>query len=307
MATEKLYATMLELQAEQNAILPAAMGRLVHAMFLTLIKDIDSSLFWKLHSDDHPRPFTLSLLQGGLHKEQQIFLHHTQCYHLRLTLLDGGEIWEQLRTYFLEAGPIVMTLGKAVLRLTRICSTPTPDGWIGSTDWDTLATVASSRTISMTFISPTAFSLGSRQFELFPKPIHVWNSLLRSWNNHAPSQFKLEKEAIRHAVESHVGVVNAQIKTITLHFPGYTQKGFLGICTYVMPDNTYISSALTSLAMLAPYAGIGYRTPMGMGQTQVSLASPLVESISADVTPPILETDGLLEKPTKLLSYECSE
>ena len=84
-----------------------------------------------------------------------------------------------------------------------------------------------------------------------------------------------------------VTVAGYRLHTSTVHFDRATQDGFLGRCTYVLLESCKgakhdaIQSilageelkpiqALSLLSNFAHYAGIGYKTTMGMGQVRVS-------------------------------------
>jgi CRISPR-associated endoribonuclease Cas6 len=131
----------------------------------------------------------------------------------------------------------------------------------------------------MQFASPTAFSLSARNFALFPEPIFVWDSLLRTWNLYAPAVLRIEKAPLREFVQQHVRVNDYTLHTVTLHYPKYTQKGFVGRCTYYVKDPMRVSDGhkeeqscarqLAVLAEFARYAGVGYKTTMGMGQARL--------------------------------------
>lgn len=157
------------------------------------------------------------------------------------------------------------------MQLIRILSTPStdPTGWVHSTDWSTLVRLPPKRVIAFHFASPTAYNMGNRHFESLPKPTFVWESLLCVWNNYAPAYFQLGKQELRESVERQVDVLKSDLHTETLLFSEYTQRGFLRTCQYVIHDHDVSGPQLTTLAAFAYYAGIGYKTMMGMGQVQV--------------------------------------
>jgi CRISPR-associated endoribonuclease Cas6 len=263
-----LYSILLEFVVRHAADIPVTMGRLTHALFLNLVKQFDPALSRRLHNEPAYRPFTISSLSGGTRVGERFRLHHGQLCHLHITLLDGGALWHALQRHFLEAGPIGLHLGDANLQLTRMLSTPHTDlaDRAGSTDWQTLVTLPAQHTITMYFSSPTAFSLSERRFALFPEPPLIWESLLRVWNRYAPAHMYMEKQGIREALRSHVAVTACALHTALLHFPAYVQKGFVGWCTYKLRTDEPLTARLTTLAAFAHYAGIGYKTTMGMGQ-----------------------------------------
>ncbi len=272
MQSTYLYSIVLELSATSTTTIPASMGRQAHALFLDLVRQVDPALSSRLHGEPEYRPFTVSMLSGVNIRDGKAFLQAGQLYRLRVTLLDGGHLWQCLSAYFLEARPITLLLDKAEFLLARVLSTPTADvtGWAGYTDWQTLAATAPRHSITIRFASPSAFSMGDRCFALFPEPILLWDSLMRSWNRYAPEVLRIDKPAMRDFVTRHVIVSDYDLHTTRLFFPKYAQKGFIGTCSYsVKETNGEYAPQLTALAEFARYAGIGYKTTMGMGQARI--------------------------------------
>src|SRR5205807_6283024 len=116
------------------------------------------------------------------------------------------------------------------------------------------------------FASPTAFSLGDRRFGLFPEARLVWDSLMRSWNFYAPEVLRLDKVELRAFVGKQIFVEDYHLQTETRRFPTYSQKGFVGTCTYHVKVKDSYAPQVAALAEFARYSGIGYKTTMGMGQ-----------------------------------------
>ncbi len=275
MECERLSSILLEFQAQYEALVPRTTGRLLHAVFLNLIAQFDEARSKHLHDEPHYRPFTISSLQGAQIHEEYVLLRRGQTYTCRVTFLDGGDLQQQFLTHVGQVHAIPVHLDKALLSLTRVISTPMmdPRGWVSSTTWKTLVTLPPADLITMRFLSPTAFSMGDRTFKLFPDPTWVWGSLVRDWNRYAPACFQVDKTFIQEAAATTICVASCQeLHTETVRYASYVQKGFLGTCSYTLQD-LVSAPYLTALAAVAPYAGVGYKTTMGMGQTLVTCAT----------------------------------
>lgn len=298
MAGTYLYSLILELAATTSVAIPALRGDHTHALFLDLVRQVDPTLSSRLHDEPEYRPFTVSRLRpaitgngeqvrqigkasdtrhliGPYHEQLQ--LHAGQTYQLRITLLDGGEVWQRLSAHFLESEQINLRLDKATFQLTRVLSTTgaDPTGWTGYTDWQTLAQGAvvtqttERQLLTLQFASPCAFSLGNRRFALFPEPMLVWDSLMRTWNRYAPEVLHIEKSALRTFVSEHVTIHDHELSTDKVAYIHHGQRGFQGSCTYRVPTGSAEAAQLLCLAEFARYAGIGSKTTMGMGQARV--------------------------------------
>ena len=121
----------------------------------------------------------------------------------------------------------------------------------------------------MQFASPCAFSLGGRRFALFPEPLLVWDSLVRSWNRYAPEVLQIDKVALREFVTQQVSVSDYELHTGKAVFATHAQRGFMGSCTYQVKSNQGCASQLAALAEFARYAGVGSKTTSGMGQARI--------------------------------------
>jgi CRISPR-associated endoribonuclease Cas6 len=265
-----LYSIILELCAVNTTAIPAHRGDHTHALFLDLVRQVDAELSSRLHDEPDYRPFTVSTLHGARVNDGMQMLQAGQVYRLRLTLLDGGGLWQRLSAHFLETSALNLRLDKAQLQLTRVISTPAADttGWAGYADWQTLAAASPRSAITMCFLSPCAFSMGDRRFALFPEPLLLWDSLVRSWNRYAPAVLQIDKAALRDFVTHQVAVSDYELHTGKAIFATYVQKGFVGSCTYQVKSNEGCGSQIAALAEFARYAGVGSKTTSGMGQAR---------------------------------------
>jgi CRISPR-associated endoribonuclease Cas6 len=269
-----LHSAVIELHPLQTAILPATSGQLTHALFLYLIGQAQPTLATRFHDEPNYRPFTVSSLQGGQKAGKTVRIPPSERCSFRVTLIDDGAAWQCLRACFQEMALEHIQLGDTRIRLHRLLTTPhsDPKGWATYTDWETLANTTARSTITMIFSSPTAFSQGKRQFALLPDPSLVWNSLLRTWNEYAPEHLHMDRQTLRAYFSSHIHVKATQTVVTTLHFPTHPQRGFVGTCQYQLQPGPY-TQQITTLAEFARYAGIGYKTTMGMGQAWIEETS----------------------------------
>lgn len=277
MISHQVYSIMLELRARITTTISSTTGHQAHALFLDLIGHIDPALATRLHDEPDYRPFTVSPLMGAREQGPSLLIQEGASYHLRVTLLDGGYLWQCLTRHLLEDRQLTLQIGPAQFLLERVLSTPSADEtrWAASTTWQELTAAGPRSLITLRFATPTAFSMGRHQFALFPEPLLVWDSLLRTWNRNSPEVLHIDKIPLREFIGEHVVINDYTLHTTTLRFPKHLQKGFMGTCTYLIkddrrdPDAAQCVSHLASLAEFARYAGIGYKTTMGMGQTRL--------------------------------------
>ncbi len=92
---------------------------------------------------------------------------------------------------------------------------------------------------------------------------------MRTWNRYSPEVLRIDKSAMRDFVKQHVTISNYNLRTTCLYFPRYSQTGFTGTCNYAVEMDREYAAQLMVLAEFARYAGIGYKTTMGMGQARI--------------------------------------
>ncbi|MEO9028825.1 MAG: CRISPR system precrRNA processing endoribonuclease RAMP protein Cas6, partial [Ktedonobacteraceae bacterium] len=258
MQNSYLYSLILELVATSSVAIPTGRGDQTHALFLHLVEQIDPDLSRRLHESSSYRPFTVSRLSSSERERKPLtMLRIGQTYRLRVTLLDGGPLWQRLSSHFLETEALLLHLDKASFQLARVLSSPASgaEGWAKYTDWQTLASTAACTSLTLDFASPCAFSLGNRQFALFPEPKYVWDSLLRTWNQYAPPVLQIEKQALREFVAQQVTVSDYRLETSNVAYTDVIQKGFQGTCTYQIKESQPYASQVATLAAFALYAG----------------------------------------------------
>lgn len=270
-----LYSIVLTLSPTRVTTVPATMGHQAHAAFLRTIQAADPALAEALHTPNLPaRPFTVSALQGTpAPRGGLIRLRPEETYWLRFTIL-YPLIFQQFMARFLHGeGRPTLQLGEAELLIREIWTTPESHPWAGYSSWTELAARARPELeLTLDFVSPTAFSFGQKEWGkkivVLPDPELVLDSLARAWNTFAPAPVQVERPALQ-AYLAEYGVIKQidNLRTQMLAFTRAPQVGFVGRVTYgLMGENEIARTQLAMLADFAFYAGVGYKTTMGMGQ-----------------------------------------
>ena len=122
--------------------------------------------------------------------------------------------------------------------------------------------------VTLVFESPTAFRSQGRTV-LFPTSRLVFGSLLSRWNSYAPLPLDT---ALLEPLEMGIDVDRYTLQTQMQDFGRYQlQVGFVGQCTFGVRKDvaTEVVWGMLLLAAFAFFAGVGYRTTMGMGQVRL--------------------------------------
>jgi CRISPR-associated endoribonuclease Cas6 len=273
--SEILYSIVLKLAPERQGRIRATHGHHAHAAFLRALRQADPALAEAMHRPQTPvKPFTVSPLLGlGPGHEGTLGVSPERDYFLRFTVL-YAPIFEQFMGRFLRGdGRPWLQLGQMPFHIKEILTTPGSHPWSGYRSFVEMAQEAApAEGVTLQFTTPTAFSFGKRDWgqQVVPLPVPrlVFGSLARSWNALAPPALHLDRQALRAYVEDNVVVAGMRgVRTRMLAFRDAPQLGFVGRVTFEFKgrDET-MRCQLNALAELAFYAGVGYKTTMGMGQ-----------------------------------------
>lgn len=267
-----LTSTTIRLRALAHGELPNTTGRFGHAAFLALIESVAPELSQALHDNNGRQPFTVSQLRVAdrAHVNGCIRLRESDGCSMRFTILHPT-LFESFQQALMTTLPTsTIQLQDIPFVVEEAITTPHPNLWTGYTTFEELlARAADQRTIAFRFESPTALSLGQteigKRFELFPVPWNVFDSLARKWSEF--SDIPLDVSALLEWVEDYVWVSEHDAQTQVLRFDRFSQKGFVGNVVYeIKREDEEPIRILNALADFALYAGVGYKTTMGMGQ-----------------------------------------
>jgi CRISPR-associated endoribonuclease Cas6 len=263
-------------------------GRHLHALFLTLVSSVDTTLGDRLHDSTADKAFTLSPLQirgqgigdreqdRGKYKSkiftssslqyshQQPIPAGTPCWW-RISLLDDT-LFSKLTQLWLNLNPNrPWHLGPADLYITGIQGTPQSiQPWANASTYAQLYEQASNgnSSINLSFSTPTAFRQGQYDSTL-PTRESVFNSLLSRWNKY--SGIELSHIAIESIFPSFVNIHTEILADSRSKFIGIIGEVNYKILGEIEPIQIKQINALADFAL---YAGIGRKTTMGMGMSR---------------------------------------
>lgn len=268
-----LLSVVVTLAPAASSSVPASLARAIHAWILERMRTQDSAMAKLLHEGDGPRPFTVSNLWGGGRAQGgRISLEPTRPCWIRFTTLTD-EVSAALMAALPALGERIV-LDEVPFTVRDIATDAAQHPWAGRASYADLVqryTLAASyrpRGIVLRFSSPTLFRLNGRDVPL-PMPALVFGSYLRKWNTFSP--LALPDEARRYAEEC-VALGRFKLRS---HLVSFEQGGkganvgFTGEVRFrFLVGDGYWTRVMTLLAGYAFWAGTGYRTSAGLGQTQ---------------------------------------
>lgn len=222
----------------------------VHAAFLSHLRRGDSSLAKLLHTSGMGRrPFSLAALGYPGQRDRLT---------LRVGILSPA-LFEQFWARWEKRGGISLSIGRKRLRPVAIGKS---GPWIGNSDWMRLLKQEPIKKIKLFFYTPTAFRQGDTDLPL-PVPRLIFRGLLARWNAFAPFPLPLNTQTI----DRKIAVSSAHIQTRIFfdgraHIPGFVGPVEFRVLRGVSADEM---RAISALADLAFFSGVGRKTTHGMG------------------------------------------
>lgn len=258
-----LYALVVRLRPPQGAA-PPTPGNRIQALFLDLVRQVDPHLSAQLHADAIGKPFTVAVLPADGRRQTTL--------DLRVTLLHADLFAPFSRALLQQtAQNTTMRLGQTTLVLTDVLGTPGSHPWAGyERATDLVDAVQPQRDVTLRFVTPTAFTQGSlgkgnrKRIGLLPLPDTVFSSLARRWNEVVPQRLHVDREQVKAACDETL-VSRYKLETEMSNIATGVQLGFVGQCSYQLPDQPDQARLLTLLADAAFYLGVGTKTTRGMG------------------------------------------
>ncbi len=267
-----LASCVIFLQVKQEVLVPPALGQVLHAFFLDKVRDLDPALADELHKPASLKPFTISPLWGKTAFEENRWrLFPGEEYSFRVTSLSSAlSLWMQ--NIWAPALPYDINLAGTEMRVCGFTFDQKRHPWADSSSftdiYDYYVSEENIRNkLSLQFYSPTTFRSQGMNYPL-PDPHKVFANLLQKWNYYSPVHLG---DNFLCFIAENLFPSDCRIITKIMHFSHYKQVGFVGQCGYGIKHHNedIMARAAHMLAEFAFYAGIGYKTTMGMGQSRL--------------------------------------
>jgi CRISPR-associated endoribonuclease Cas6 len=268
-----LLSTVLNLTPQGPQTAPPSTARAAHSWLLSRLADVDPPLAEALHEPNALRPFTVSSLWGaGPVRQGQVSLDPGRPVWLRFTALTAP-LAAALESALPSPGE-VLDLAGARLAVESVARDEEEHPWAGRATYAgllqrySLSPDPAPRGVTLRFASPTLCRSQGRDLPL-PLPGLLFDGLLRKWNAFSP--ITLPQEAKRYAEEcTALGRFRLRSHLVDLSLAGKgAHVGYTGQVRFrFLTGDAYWARVMCTLAAYAFWAGTGYRTTAGLGQTQ---------------------------------------
>lgn len=260
-----LAAIDLRLYPKIDTELPHPCSHLVHAAVLEAVRSVNPKLSDVLHMDVQTKPIAVSTLWSRARASGDALdiPKYTEC-RVRICTLTKP-VFEAISA---AVFPKVATHGSIKLassEFTLLNATLEPP-FGGVSSYSSLLETGR-RNVMLRFTSPVTFRRSGVNVPL-PDPLLVYQSLWQKWQAFSDEPVP---EKIFEEMMSSVAVSALDGHTRVWKFPRYKMTGFVGVVGYelVKPVSDEAERLFGALSGLAFFAGVGYKTTMGMGQCRI--------------------------------------
>jgi CRISPR-associated endoribonuclease Cas6 len=234
-----------------------------HGMLFEMLKTVDAQFAADLH-ERAIKPFSITGIRGSFaHRAGWTYLSGDQEYRFYIHTLDESMRDRLERLAAWESPDREWSVGSVHITTPQVHAVTIPVSYAAvlerAFEEPGLAKV------SVNFRSPTSFRRHGTQ-QLLPEPGLVVESLLRRWNHIGDVELDVDEQALSEALR----ISQYNLSTSLVPFDKYPIIGFRGELQYSLAKDVdlYHQGVLRALFRFAEYAGIGYKTTMGMGEVR---------------------------------------
>ena len=276
-----LASLVITVAPEKAVTTPGHLGRAVYRFWLDYIATHSPKIAEQLHEQTQYKPFTCSTLVGGERKDRnsRLYLPEKPAW-FRLTALTPSlvEILEEM----VEQPPTHISLDNTPFAVQNVTFNSDVHPWAGRTTYQDLfsrflgPSSKHPHRIGIEFASATGFRFSpspNKSSRTWPVPMPNWvfGNLLRHWQSYSPDKFlDSHNKAFFEFVNNSLVLTRYKLETRAIPFKdNIPHMGCVGEAHYILIEqDRYWQGTLHLLTAFAFYAGIGYQTTIGMGQTR---------------------------------------
>jgi CRISPR-associated endoribonuclease Cas6 len=255
----------LELYAEKSIVLPSFTGNIARGLFLHFIHLVDPSASALLHELDVSKPYSVTPLRfkSSARTENGYLLDPAFPCRIGFRLLNDKYAPYFLSFFQKQNTALIVDTTFHIASMNIKCKSYT----------DLQKDAHPIDSLTLTFRTPTYLSnLHSNYRWMFPDPIKVFSSLMRTWNKFSDDKIftKEEYTTYKQWLQQNVGVSKYELQTKLSVMRNKKATGFTGTITYKLDDkeNPY-NKTTHMLAKYAEYSNIGGNKTAAYGQTKL--------------------------------------
>lgn len=280
-STSRLRRIELTLRADQRFDVPLSDGYSVYSALLALLQSADDEVSQRVHDSEIGSLHTSGLRgpfgDGDRSRHKRVLPDTEYTLTLGITDPDDESIFEALVSALVLSDEL-LELTHGQLHLDSFESENTSHKALLAE-----ADALDDPTIEMTFRTATCIEEAGSVTTMFPTRGAVFGSLLGKWNNTAPElELDVSQETLAESViekpdarsyDTHSVLVN-RVDDPSGGMQPIFRQGFSGTCAYEFKNaSESVVNAVTALALLAEYSGVGSAVARGCGDVSVEVTN----------------------------------
>ena len=243
-------------------------GEQVHAFFLNLINAENPRLSERLHNDARSKPFSVSPIINPDRTGKFFSCRPGEDYFVRFATVSDEIATSLKETFMMISGLKKLYLFNIPVTVREIFLTRTGHPLAGYCSYQELLQEESVRDFSLIFHTPCAFRMKGKNLPL-PLPEKIFKGYFYKWQDFSPVKFGINEDDLTRIIENDIAITRYNIKTDVARFSRSIQIGFRGKVSFkIKSKDAGCLQILSSLAKYSFFAGTGYKSTMGMGQTE---------------------------------------
>lgn len=240
------YSTIIKLKDKEY--IKKFNGQQAHGLLFNLLSNENKQIANKIHEEYSIKPFTTSIIY-----------RKNPCLRFTFLVDNLGEIFSRA---CLNNQNFPLNLGNNEITAKKII-TIGKNKFSGYQNYDEMLN-CKKKTFRLNFITPTTFRNGNFNYPL-PDLEKIFKSLIEKWNLF--SNYKYNQKKLLNILKETVAITKHKIRSDIVEYNKHLEVGFVGyIEGKIFCENEKFIKQIQSLIQFSFFAGIGYKTTMGMGQ-----------------------------------------
>jgi CRISPR-associated endoribonuclease Cas6 len=257
----------LEMYAEKSVSMPFFTGNVARGLLLHFIRLVDPAASALLHELDVSKPYSVTPLRfrSNSRTENGYVLDPQFPCKVSFRFLKDDIATYILQFFQKQNTALIFDTTFQIASMNINCKSYT----------DLQKEAQPLDRLTLEFRTPTYLAnLHSNYHWMFPDPVKVFSSLMRTWNKFSDNQIFTKEEYVTYKewLQKNVGVSKYELQTKLAIMRNKKATGFTGTITYKIDDkeNPY-NKTTHMLAKYAEYANIGGNKTAAYGQTKLQL------------------------------------
>ncbi len=257
-------SVVIKLKALNTGKLDLFPGQKIHALFLKLIREANELEADKLHEQEHLKGFAVSGILG-LANENGYMVEKNRYYYIKIsTFYDRLFKLLAMSTFKKKILNLSINLEELNFKVINLFFDKRHSKWAGVFNLEEIMGKSNLQDeICMKFYTPTVFKAGDKKIvKIDPKKMYT--GLLKKFNKY--SNTKIREDITKKFDKIEIKKDMTKREFIKLKHGGI--KGSVGKVVFkISTDDQELLETINLLSEFAFYAGVGYKTTMGLGLT----------------------------------------